>query len=208
MPDPGKPYCAFHVKPQVTTFGRFLAEIEKFGMYPSLMATPVSDLRDMLSREINVPGFPQLPDITAGQMDGYIADGFWETRLLGMLDDYTLTDGTEFATPPGPVIKKASNDGDLETQYQMLVVIMAGMKLIRLKALNLAVSFSAKAGPVEYEQQTSATVLRAILESLERRLKQLEATYSDLFIGSLHYFDGALQRERALIDGLADLSVY
>lgn len=172
------------------------------------MATPVSDLRTMLQREINVPGFEQLPDITSSQLDGYISDGFWETRLLGMLDSYTLTDGTEFATPVGSVIKQASDDGDLPSQYQMLVVIVAGMKLIRLKALNLAVSFSASAGPVEYEQQTSATVLRAILDSLESRLRTLQASYSTLFTGHMEYFDGVLQRERAMLDGLAVLTVY
>ena len=172
------------------------------------MATPVSDLRAMLSREINVPGFEQLPDITSSQLDGYIADGFWETRLLGMLESYTLTDGTELATPVGSIIKQASDDGDLPEQYQMLVVIVAGLKMLRLKALNLAVSFSAKAGPVEYEQQTSATVLRAILDSLESRLNELQASYSDLFAGSMVYFDGVLQRERSLIDGLAVLTVY
>lgn len=172
------------------------------------MATPVSDLRVMLGREINVPGFEQLPDITNSQLDGYIADGFWETRLLGMLSDYTLTDGTEFATPIGSVIKQSANDGDLPPEHQMLIVIVAGMKLIRLKALNLAVSFSAKAGPVEYEQQTSATVLRAILDSLESRLRGLQASYSSLFTGQMVYFDGVLQRERSLIDGLAVMTVY
>lgn len=172
------------------------------------MATPVSTLREMLRREINVPGFEQLPDISASQLDGYIADGFWETRLLGILDDYTLTDGTEFATPPGMVIKKSSDDTDLPTQYQMMVIIVAGMRLIRLKALNLAVNFSASAGPVEYEQQTSATVLRAILDALESRLKVLQASYSDLFSGHMDYFDGELQRERAIVDGLSVLTVY
>lgn len=172
------------------------------------MATPVADLRVMLQREVNVPGFEQLPDITSSQLDGYISDGFWETRLLGMLESYTLTDGTEFATPTGAVIKAAANDGDLPSEYQMLVVIVAGMKLIRLKALNLAVNFTAEAGPVSYEQQTSATVLRAILDSLESRLNQLKATHSGLFTGHVDYFDGALQRERAMIDGLAVLTVY
>jgi hypothetical protein len=77
------------------------------------MATPVTDLRDQLSREINIPGFEQLPDITNTQLDSYVLDGFWECRLLGMLDSYTITDGSEFATPIGDNIQAVSDAGDL-----------------------------------------------------------------------------------------------
>lgn len=172
------------------------------------MATLVSDLRTQLQREINVPGFEQLPDIGNTELDGYIMDGFWEARLLGLLESYTQTDGTEFATPPGAVIKKISDDGDLEMQYQMMVVIIAALKMIRLKILNLAINFSAKAGPVEYEQQASATTLRAILKSLEVRVAELKRAYSDLVGGSaFFYFDSELQRDSALIQGLADLQI-
>lgn len=172
------------------------------------MATLVTDLRASLRREINVPGFGQLPDITNTELDGYISDGFWEVRLLGMLSDYTLTDGTEFATPPGPVIKATADDGDLPPQYQMLVVIDAGMRLIRLKALDLAQSITAKAGPVEYSRQISATVLRAILDSLQARLNELKAGYSELFVGGgFVYFDGELQREYSMLNGLALMTV-
>ena len=91
----------------------------------------------------------------------------------------------------------------------MMVVIIAALKLIRLKILNLAVNFSAKGGPVEYEQQASATTLRAILASLENRVKELKAAYSELASGSaFFYFDSELQRDSALIQGLADLQIY
>lgn len=172
------------------------------------MATLVSDLRAQLRREINVPGFGQLPDITNPELDGYIMDGFWEARLLGLLDSYTQTDGTEFATPLGAVIKHTVDDGDLETQYQMLVVIIAGLKLLRLKIFSLAVNLRAHAGPVEYEAQASATVLRALLESLERRVNQLKALYSDLIgAGAFYYFDAELQRESSYLNNVASLQV-
>lgn len=172
------------------------------------MATPISDIRDQLRREINVPGFEQLPDITATELDSYIKDGFWEARLLGLLDGYTQTDGTEFATPPGEVIKATADDGDLPEEYQMLVAIVGGLKLIRLKTLNLAVNYRAQAGPVEYEQQASATVLRAILSSMEARLEQLKRVYSDKISASaFNYFDGELQREASMLSNLPGLTV-
>ena len=172
------------------------------------MATLVSDLRASLRREINVPGFPQLADITNTELDGYISDGFWEVRLLGMLEEYTLTDGTEFATPPGSVIKLIADDGNFPPQYQMLVVIDAGLRLIRLKALDLAQSLTAKAGPVEYQRQISATVLRAILDSLEQRLNELKVGYSDLIpAGGFQYFDGVLQREASFLNNMPMMTV-
>lgn len=172
------------------------------------MATLVSSMRASLLREVNVPGFAQLPTITTAELDGYLADGFWEARLLGMLDGYTLTDGTEQATPLGSVIFLSADNSDLASQLQLLVVIVAGLKLIRLKALALAQSLAVKAGPVEYERTTSATVLRAILDSLERRLAFLQVNYSDMFSSvPFHYFDSEIQREYSLLHGLAELTV-
>ena len=173
------------------------------------MATPVSDLRDALKREINVPGIESLPDLTNSQLDGYIKDGFWEARLFGMLSDYTQTDGTEFATPLGDVIKRTSDDGDLPQDLQMLVVLMAAIRLLRAKILNLSVNFRAQGGPVEYEQQASATVLKSLLQVMEGRIQQVKELYSDkLGSGAFVYFDGELQKELALAYDLASYQVY
>jgi len=167
------------------------------------MATLVSDLRAQLKREVNIPGFEQLPDVTSAELDGYIKDGFWEARLLGMLDGYTQTDGSEFATPTGAVIKKTSDSGDLEEYLQQLVVMIAGFKMIRLKILNLAINIRGVAGPVEFEQQASATTLRAILQSMSDRLEQIKQVYSDdLSQGVSVYFDSVLQRESSELQGL------
>jgi hypothetical protein len=173
------------------------------------VATLISDLRPILKREVNVPGFEQLPDISGAQLDGYIADGFWEARLSGLLVGYTITDGSELVPPAeSAVIKKTSDDGDLEQQWHILVSMFAALKMIRLKALNLATNFKAVGGPIEYEQQVSATVLRAILEALERRVAELRPLYSDLYGGATFiYFDGALQREAAILQELPQLSV-
>lgn len=171
------------------------------------MSTPVSEMRELLKREINVPGFAQLPGITNSQIDGYIKDGFWEARLMGVLSAYTQDDGASLATPVDSIYR-ISDEADLPMELQMLVVIVAGLKLIRLKALNLAVSLRAQAGPVEYEQQVSATVLREILQSFERRLQVLFGLYSELATtGAMTYFDGELQRTSSVIQGLGLLTI-
>lgn len=173
------------------------------------MATLVSSMRPILQRTINVPGFEQLPDITNAELDGYIEDGFWFARLSGMLDAYTQDDGSGLTTPPGEdVIYQVSDEGDLPEHYQRLVCLSAGFKLLRLKILNLAINFTASAGPVSYEQQASATTLRAILDSLERELEQLKTLYSDeLGKAGIYYWDGVFQAEAAGLAGLPQLTV-
>ena len=179
------------------------------------MATNITDLRPALSREINPPGFEQYPDIGGSELDGYILDGFWESKLLSMLAAYDVIAGEDLDTPVANTnwfITTGSTDDtaltDMAAHIQMLVVIFAGFRLLRTKALNLATNFSAKAGPVEYEQQVSATVLRAILQSLERRLEQLKVLYSDeLGDSTIYYMDGVYQREYALINSLPQMAI-
>lgn len=167
------------------------------------MATPVTDLVDALKREINVPGFEQLPDITSAELQGYILDGFWEGKLAGLMTAYDV-DMT--ANPPNI---EDSSGGDFPAHFQLMTVIIAGLRILRLKSMNLAVNLRAQAGPVEYEQQASATTIRAILDSLERRYAELRRLYSDLIgTGGFAYFDATLQRETAMIGQYLEVQVW
>lgn len=176
------------------------------------MPTPLTDLIPMLERELNVPNEAQIVT-TAGQKLGYIEDGFWDVRLAGMLSSYTVADGAD-TDPVGTTGTKYFADHstlseDLEQQFWMLIVIFAGFRLLRLKIMQLAVNFSAKAGPVEYEQQASATVLRALLDNLQRRINELKGQYSDDFSQSVFILmDGVAQAEYASLNALADSQVY
>jgi hypothetical protein len=179
------------------------------------MATQVTELRASLKREINPPGVEQFDDISNSELDGYILDGFWESYLLDMLQAYTVIDGADLDTPVANTTwfitagdTNDTTDTDLPMHFQMLVVIFAGFRLIRMKGISLATNFSSQAGPVEYEQQISATVLRAILQSLERRLQELKELYSDeLGGGTFVYMDGVYQREASLVEGLPQLAI-
>jgi hypothetical protein len=151
----------------------------------------------MFDREINGPGFPRIPDITAAQKLGYIQDGFWDARLSQMLDIYTVVDGADVVpaetTGQDYFVDSASKADDMPMEFQMLIVITAGFRLLRLKIMDLAVNFTAEAGPVSFEQQASATVLRALLNNLQGRLQELKTQYSDGFSGSFNYWDGVAQ---------------
>lgn len=174
------------------------------------MTTPITDLIPMFDREINVPNASQIT-ASAGQKLGYIEDGFWDARLSGLLPKFTVVDGAD-TDPPGTTGTKYFTDAStksqsLDQQYWMMIVIFAGYRLLRLRIMQLAVNFTAEAGPVSYEQQASATVLRALLENLQRRVDELKALYSDEYGSTLFYMDGVAQATYADFAQLADLTV-
>ncbi len=176
------------------------------------MATPLPDMIPMLQRELNAPGTEQYPDFGGGDYLGYIADGFWDVRLATMLTDYTILDGLDLGTPVATgtdyITDQATKENDLPVQFQMMVVIFAGARLLRNKILTLAVNYKASAASVEYEQQASATTLRAILASLQRRMDELKTVYSDDFSpGQMTYIDGPLQRAQSDLNQYLALTV-
>ena len=165
------------------------------------MPTAVSSIIPMMTREVNPPGTEQYPDLLAGDYIGYIADGFWDARLAGTLMSYTIVEGPDLPTALGAgmyITDQSTKTKELPQEYQMMVVIFAGTRLIRNKILTLAVNYKASAGPVSYEQQASATTLRAVLSSLEGRLRELKGMYSESFTPSaFFYMDGTLQRAQS-----------
>lgn len=172
------------------------------------MSTLTQDLVPMFQREINLPASTQIT-ISAGQIVGYIEDGFWDARLSGILDSYTIADGSEI-TDVGAVAGKnyftdtATLTDDFPKEYWMLVTIFGGFRLLRLRIMELAVNFNAVAGPAEYEQQASATVLRALLDNLQGRIQELKQQYSEDFAGAFFLMDGIAQSEYALLNNLQD----
>lgn len=176
------------------------------------MSTPLTDLLPMFNREIDIPGATQFATVSAGAKLGYIEDGFWDVRLCGMLGSYTVALGEDI-TPPETTGVKYFTDQDLtgeslEQKFWMMITIFAGFRLLRLKIMQLAVNFTAEAGPVSYEQQASATVLRALLDNLQNRIDQLKVQYSDDFGSDLFVLmDGVAQAEYSALNGLADLQI-
>ena len=176
------------------------------------MGTLVEDLIPMFNREINGPGFERITAISASQKLGYIEDGFWDVRLAGMLATFTVVDGVDLV-PPGVTGKLYFTDDstkaeDLEKKFWMMVVIVAGFRLLRLKIMDLAVNFTAEAGPVSFEQQASATVLRALLANLQGRVQELKGQYSDEFGADVFILmDGLAQSEYATLQSLPEAQI-
>jgi len=142
----------------------------------------VSDLADLvepLKRELAVPGdfetiFPNTDD--QGLLDS-LADGFSEAQLDGYFSDYAVDLDTYLVAP------------DYSNAGGALVILYAGMRIIRaqMRALNLSEKYSA--GPVAYEIQRSSTLLREELKYLISRRDELvsQAKHSDIAVYDAYF---------------------
>jgi len=172
------------------------------------MSVLVQDLVPILDREVNPPGAEMFSSASTGQKLGYLMDGFWDARLAGILGTYTIALGEDItpvqATGKNYFTDLGKTNGGFPEEFQMMVVLFAGFRMVRMKILSLSVNFKAVAGPVEYEQQASATTLRAVLDSLSGRLQELKGQYSEDFLQSAFILmDGVAQAEYAWLNGLA-----
>lgn len=145
------------------------------------------DLVESLKREVNPPGTDAFPDATDDNWLGSLTDSFWEVRLYGMLEGFeenaaarggpdSFTEGK--VTPTG-VDEDYDYPGgyvpgvDLARDLQQLIVLWAGYKVVLARMGTLQSVFRAKAGPVEYETQQAATVLKSLLDTLKAKIDQV-----------------------------------
>lgn len=135
------------------------------------MSVDLADYVESLKREVTPIGADPFAGINDSVWVGYLSDAFWEARLDGFVVGYT-------ADTDGLITPEVTGDPDLNRRYVALIVLYAGIKVLRNKILNMNTSFRAKAGPVEFEQQNSATMLVEMLKQLratkDRILEELD----------------------------------
>jgi hypothetical protein len=134
------------------------------------MAIDLSDYIDSLRREVTPPGSTLFTDVSDAVMVGYLADGFWEARLDGLLVGFE-------SDPDGIVTPLVVGADDLSRAPISLIILYAGIRILRNKILNTNTMLKATAGSVAFEQQNSATVLAEML-------KQLRITKDQLLLNS------------------------
>lgn len=122
------------------------------------MAVDLSDYIGTLKRQVIPPGSTLFSTVTNTQWLAYLSDAFWEARLDGFLVGYVEADGE--VTPVDPTA------ADLDRKYIALIALYAGITILRNQILNTRTQLRAKAGPVEFEQQNSATTLAEMLKQL------------------------------------------
>lgn len=129
---------------------------------------------DSLKRAVTPLGATAPANVTAAQWLGYLTDAFWLAKMDGFMAGFVEEDGE---------IEPETGTTDLDRKYVALIVLYAAINILSLRILNTKSAFKAKAGPVEYEEQTSATMLAEMLKQLRAakdrildELDELEAT--------------------------------
>lgn len=118
------------------------------------------DYVEVLSREVNPLGSTVVTSpATEEEMGGFLQDAFWEAKLDGFLGDYEVDEDGIVTSP--------SLDDEFPRSAIALVVVYAGVKILRNRILSMNTQFRAKAGPVEFERQNSATMLTELLKELQ-----------------------------------------
>ena len=156
------------------------------------MAVALDDLIDSLKREISPPGTNLFPNATDDELLGNLSDAFWEMVLDGLVTGYE-SDG-DFITP-------VSGTTDLGRDMQQLIVFYAGVRIVRNEIRGRNTVFRTKAGPVEYETQQSANVLRDLLAELVRRRDFILYRLSDAGAVGEGYIDMLAARTDSIIYG-------
>jgi len=155
------------------------------------------DLEDLVPDIIvalNIPGEDLYATVAPETWVGYLKDGFWNAVLEGLLSGYTESDG---------VISSTSGDEAMPRDLQQLIIMYTSIAVLRNRLFSLQTLFRAKAGPVEYEVQQSAQVMKALLDEFSERRKFILQRLSDSGTATgIYYFDSYLARQDSINDGL------
>ncbi|QBQ74867.1 hypothetical protein [Caudovirales GX15bay] len=178
------------------------------------MAVDLFTLVDSLKREVNPPGSDLFPDSTDDNWLGSLTDAFWEVRLYGFLSGYEenaaarggdAAFGEGIVTPHGVDATYDDPTGwsdlDLSRELQQLIVLWAGWKVVLARMGSLSTMFRAKAGPVEYEAQNAASVLKGILDQLKARIDWFVTNLLDTSGANVAVFDQVIERTYAEATG-------
>lgn len=159
----------------------------------SYVAVDLSDLIESLQRELSPPGNDFYPDATDDQLLGNLSDAFWEAYLDGFMGTFTEADGL--------VSPVTTGDPDLTRDYQQLIVFYAGFRVLRAAARSTNTRFRAKAGPVEFETEQSATLLRELFLEMKLKRDLLLQRLSDIGDIPTTYIDAVRWRTDSIMFG-------
>ena len=135
------------------------------------MAVELRDYIDSLQRAVAAPGVA-LPEMEEDTWLGYLTDAFWEARLDGFMVGWELDDD-------GAITPVDGGDADIDRRWVSLVITYATMTMLRNQVLATQSSFRAKAGPVEFQTEKSASTTTEMLKQLQATRDRLLESIRD-----------------------------
>ena len=159
-------------------------------------ALDLTDLVTPLQAALNIPGEDIYGTVSPTQWVTYLSNGFWEAYLDGLVLGYVEADGE--VTP-------ISGTTVMPKDQQQLILMYAAIAITRLRLLNAQTVFRAKAGPVEYEVQQSAQVMKSLLEEFSERRRYILQRLADTGIArDMYYIDTYTARQNAINYGYTE----
>lgn len=152
------------------------------------MTVDMADLTETLQREIASPLDTSFNDVSDDFWLDSLRDSFWEAKLFGFFDNYSESEG---------LLVPISGSSDMPREEQQLIVLFAGARVLRNELRRMNTMFRAKAGPVEFETQNSANLLRELLLEVRRKIDFLISSISDLGSVNDYYIDSITARTDA-----------
>lgn len=125
--------------------------------------TDLIDLVEAYKREVSIPGAfaTDFPNVTDLQIQAALGDAFGEAQIDGFFGTMSLDTDDWSITP------------DLSTAGAALVVMYAGMRVLRQRLVTMGGGATYKAGSVEYSTTQAIATQSELLKQLERRKNQI-----------------------------------
>lgn len=156
-----------------------------------MAAVELIELVPALSAQVSSPGANSYGDVSDGEWIQYLLNGFYSAQLDGLLGGWEADEDGEVSHTSNPSLS-------IDRMSQQIVVIYAAIDIIRNEFRSLKTVFKAKAGPVQYETQQHATVLRGILDSLMDQKERILDNLVDSGGITNYVIDGILARDSSL----------
>lgn len=153
------------------------------------MAVDLSEYVPDLKTEVNPPGSDLFPDATDEEWISMLRNAFWETVIDGVVVGYTESDG--LVTPKTGAV-------DIARDQIQLVIYYAGIRVLKNRLSDLKTVFRSKAGPVEFETQQSAQVLKGLLDEAVRRRNYWLTNIANNYATDTYYIDAIISRENSM----------
>lgn len=151
----------------------------------------LSDLTDDMKSELSVPGVDSFTTATDSQWLSQLRNAFWETVLDGIIVGYQESDGVV-----SPI--DASSSTPLARDLQQVIIYYAGLRILRNKMIDIKTKTKSAAGPVSFEVEQSATVLKGLFDELVLRRQIWLKRLSDIGSTDSYYVDAVIARSESL----------
>jgi hypothetical protein len=158
------------------------------------MAIDLADLVPAVRAETSPPGTDLFPSASDDDWLLRLQNAFWESKMFGFaqLSNYTESDG---------LVQPITGIIELPREEQQLMVLFAAATSVRMAMINTGTAFRVAAGPVKFETENSATLLREIMMEINRKIDILYGLLARIGRVTDSYFDGATERDISLSFG-------